>query len=294
MIGTVVSHYQVVGRLGVGGMGVVYDADDQRLVRKVALKFLSDELAADPAATRRLQREAHILARLNHPNICTIYEIDQHEGRPFIVMERLEGTNLKLHIARKQLETAEVVDIATQIAEALAAAHERDIVHRDIKPGNIFVASTGQVKVLDFGMARSVAADDSKGADGSTIPGRPIGTANYMAPERILQLPLDARCDLFSLGVVVYEMATGRLPFAGETPSDTVHNILDRDPAPLTTLAPRHPATLDKVFAKLTAKRADDRYQSARQATEALAGILETPRGGWRHRFRDRFFGGTT
>ncbi len=290
MIGHVVSHYRVIGRLGVGGMGVVYDAEDVRLARRVALKFLSDELAADPDATRRLNREANILARLNHPNICAIYEVDQHEGRPFIVMERLEGINLKLHIARKQMDTAEVTDIALQVATALDIAHEQGIVHRDIKPGNIFVGSNGQVKVLDFGMARSVSADDSKGRDGSTIPGRPIGTANYMSPERILQMPLDARCDLFSLGVVIYEMATGRLPFAGAAPSETVHNILDNEAVPLTTLAPRHPQGLQQLFAKLTAKRVDDRYSSARLTIEALNELMEEQRGGWGSRLRKRLF----
>lgn len=271
-------------------MGVVYDAEDLHLSRKVALKFLSEDLASDPDARRRLQREANILARLNHPNICTIYEIAEHEGRPFLVMERLEGTNLKLHIARKVLETAEVVDIAVQVATALAAAHERGIVHRDVKPGNIFVSTSGQTKVLDFGMARSVAQDDSQGRDGSTLPGRPIGTANYMAPERILQMPLDARSDLFSLGVVIYEMATGRLPFAGSTPSDTVTNILDHEATPLTTLAPAHPQALQNVFTALTAKRADERYSSARQVIDVLATMVEPPRRGWRRRLRTRLF----
>ncbi|MEQ1870597.1 MAG: serine/threonine-protein kinase [Vicinamibacterales bacterium] len=290
VIGSIVSHYRVVGRLGTGGMGVVYDAEDLHLSRKVALKFLSEDLASDPDARRRLQREANILARLNHPNICTIYEIAEHEGRPFLVMERLEGTNLKLHIARKVLETAEVVDIAVQVATALAAAHERGIVHRDVKPGNIFVSTSGQTKVLDFGMARSVAQDDSQGRDGSTLPGRPIGTANYMAPERILQMPLDARSDLFSLGVVIYEMATGRLPFAGSTPSDTVTNILDHEATPLTTLAPAHPQALQNVFTALTAKRADERYSSARQVIDVLATMVEPPRRGWRRRLRTRLF----
>jgi serine/threonine protein kinase len=289
VIGSVVSHYRVIGRLGVGGMGVVYDAEDMRLSRRVALKFLSDELAADPDATRRLHREANILARLNHPNICTIYEVDQHEGRPFLVMERLDGINLKLHIARKQLDTAEVVDIAIQVATALDVAHERGIVHRDIKPGNIFVGTTGQVKVLDFGMARAFSPDDSKARDGSTIPGRPIGTANYMAPERILQMPLDARCDLFSLGVVIYEMATGRLPFAGATPSDTITNILDHDAVPLTTLSPKHPEALQQLFLKLTAKRADDRFTSARVTIEGLSALTEG-RQGWGSRLRKRLF----
>jgi serine/threonine protein kinase len=290
VVGKVVSHYRITGKLGVGGMGVVYDAEDERLPRRVALKFLADELATDPDATRRLRREASMLARLNHPNICTIYEIDEHDGRSFIAMERLEGTNLKLHIARKVLDTPEVVDIATQVTEALDVAHDAGVVHRDIKPGNIFIGSNGQVKVLDFGMARSFDADDSKGSDGSTIPGRPIGTANYMAPERILQMPLDARCDFFSLGVVIYEMATGRLPFAGASPSETVANILDEQPVPLTKLAPKHPAALHQLFARLTAKRADERYQSARDVIDALSALNDRSRPGWRSRIRERFF----
>jgi serine/threonine protein kinase len=292
LIGRTVSHYRVTGKLGVGGMGTVYDAEDERLSRRVALKFLSDELGHDEDATRRLKREAQILARLNHPNICTIYEIDEHEGRAFIAMERLEGTNLKVHIARKTLETHEVVDVALQVAEALAVAHDTGVVHRDIKPGNIFVGSGGQVKVLDFGMARAFNRDDPTGAaDGSTMPGRPIGTANYMAPERILQLPLDARCDLFSLGVVMYEMATGRLPFAGASPSETVTNILEREPVPLTALSPARPEALNGIFVRLTAKRADDRYVSAREVVAVLAHVANAQKG-WRGRLFDRLFSG--
>ncbi len=272
-------------------MGIVYDADDERLSRRVALKFLSDELVGNPDAIRRFRREAHTLARLNHPNICTIYEIEEHDGKPFIAMERLEGSNLKAHMARKPLDTREVVDIATQIAEALAAAHGAGIVHRDIKPGNVFVGSNGQVKVLDFGMARTFSPEDPTGtADGSTIPGRPIGTVNYMAPERILQLPLDARCDLFSLGVVIYEMATGRLPFAGASPTETVTNILENQPTPLTKLSPERPAPLEHLVNRLTAKRADERYETARAVLDDLAALGEKVRGGRRKRFLDRLF----
>ena len=291
MIGTTVSHYRITGRLGVGGMGIVYDAEDDKLRRRVALKFLSDELVGNPDAIRRFRREAHILARLNHSNICTIYEIEEHEGKPFIAMERLEGTNLKTHIARKTLETREVLDIAAQIAEALEAAHGAGIVHRDIKPGNIFVSATGQVKVLDFGMARSFSRDESSGsADGSTIPGRPIGTVNYMAPERILQMPLDARCDLFSLGVVMYEMATGRLPFAGASPSETVTNILENQPTPLTRLAPDRPIQLEQMINRLTAKRADERYETARALLDDLGGLTEKLRDGRRPGLLSRLF----
>ena len=216
LIGTTGSHYRVIGKLGVGGMGIVYDAEDVRLPRRVALKFLPDELADDPDSTRRLEREAQTIALLNHPNICTIHEIDQHEGRTFIVMERLEGLNLKAHMAKQTLETRRSSTLPLQITEALEVAHGKGIIHRDIKPGNIFVGSDRQVKVLDFGLARRVPTTTDSTApipNGSTIPGRPLGTASYMAPERILQMRLDGRCDLFSLGVVMYEMATGRLPF---------------------------------------------------------------------------------
>jgi len=291
VIGSTVSHYRITGRLGVGGMGIVYDAEDERLPRRVALKFLSDELVGNPDAIRRFRREAHTLARLNHPNICTIYEIEDQDGKPFIAMERLEGTNLKTHIARKTLETREIFEIAAQICQALEAAHGAGIVHRDIKPGNIFVAPTGQVKVLDFGMARSFNRDDSTASkDGSTIPGRPIGTVNYMAPERILQMPLDARCDLFSLGVVMYEMATGRLPFAGASPSETVTNILENEPTPLTKLSPERPAQLQQMVERLTAKRAEDRYESARTLLDDISVLTEKLRDGRRRRFFDRLF----
>jgi len=271
-------------------MGIVYDAEDERLPRSVALKFLSDELVGNPNAIRRFRREAHTLARLNHPNICTIYEIEEHNGKPFIAMERLKGTNLKTHMARKTLETREVLEIAMQVGEALEAAHGAGIVHRDIKPGNIFVSPGGQVKVLDFGMARSFNREDSAGqTDGSTIPGRPIGTVNYMAPERILQMALDARCDLFSLGVVMYEMATGRLPFAGASPSETVTNILENEPTPLTKLSPERPAHLEQIVNRLTAKRADDRYETARALLDDLANAAEK-RDGRRRWFLDRLF----
>jgi len=272
MIGTTISHYRIVGKLGVGGMGVVYEADDTRLPRRVALKFLSEELVGDPEASRRLQREADNIARLNHPNICTIYEIDDHKGSRFIAMERIDGVNLKLHMARATLADQEVVDIARQVAMALQAAHEEGIVHRDIKPGNIMVGDDGVVKVLDFGLARRFKMPETGEVTmyGSTIPGRPLGTANYMAPERISQGPLDPRSDLFSLGVVMYEMATGRLPFAGASPFETVTNIFDKDPAPLLALSPRRPAAIARVVERLLAKRAEDRYQSATALIEAL------------------------
>ena len=273
MLGTTISHYRITGKLGTGGMGIVYEGEDLRLRRKVALKFLPEELAGDPDAVRRFRREAETIATLSHAHICAVYDIDEHDGRAFIVMECVDGVNLKTHMARRTLTTTELVEIARQIANALEAAHAKGIVHRDIKPGNLLVAESGQVKVLDFGLARRFRTSDTDevGVEGSTIPGRPIGTANYMAPERILQLPLDPRSDLFSLGVVMYEMATGRLPFAGASPSETVSNVLDKDPVALTTLAPQHPKTLETIVNRLLAKKAGDRYRSATDLTTALS-----------------------
>src|SRR6185436_11815267 len=213
--------------------------------------------------------------QLNHPNICTIYEIDRAEGRAFIAMECVEGLNLKTYMARNQLSTGAIVEIALQIAAALGSAHAKGIVHRDIKPGNIVVNPEGQVKVLDFGLARrfKTADTDELGLEGSTMPGRPMGTANYMAPERILQLPLDPRSDLFSLGVVIYEMATGRLPFGGASPSETINNVLDKDPIPLTELSTDRPVRLERIVNRLLTKVADRRYQSAAELREALKPI---------------------
>jgi serine/threonine protein kinase len=287
MVGTTISHYRIIGKLGVGGMGVVYEAEDTRLPRRVALKFLSEELVGDPEASRRLQREADIIAHLNHPNICTIYEIDDHNGSRFIAMERINGVNLKLHMARRTtLPDQEIVDIARQVAMALQAAHEGGIVHRDIKPGNIMVASDGMVKVLDFGLARRFMLPDTGEVTtyGSTIPGRPLGTANYMAPERIAQGPWDPRSDLFSLGVVMYEMATGRLPFAGASPFETVTNIFDKEPPPLRDYAPARPPALVRMVDQLLAKRAEDRFASAAALVEALS-VPPRSRRAWKRLF---------
>jgi serine/threonine protein kinase len=263
-------------------MGIVYEAEDTRLSRPVALKFLPDELAGDADAVRRFEREAQTIALLNHPHICTIYDIGDDGGRTYIAMERCEGVNLKTYLARKTPTDEEVVGIARQIAEALQAAHEKGVVHRDIKPGNIIVSDSAEVKVLDFGLARRFKTEqtDDPGLQGSTIPGRPLGTANYMAPERILQLPLDPRSDLFSVGVVIYEMATGRLPFAGASPAETVTNILDKDPTPLRALSPERPAALEAIVRRLLAKRADERYQSAADLRAALNALLRG-RGRW-------------
>jgi serine/threonine protein kinase len=292
MLGHTISHYRITGKLGSGGMGIVYEAEDVRLPRKVALKFLPEESADDHDAQRRFQREADTIAQLNHPNICQIYEIDRVDGRAFIAMECVEGVNLKTYMSRNQLSTAAIAEIAMQIAAALGSAHDKGIVHRDIKPGNIVVSSEGHVKVLDFGLARRFKTADTHelGPEGSTIPGRPMGTANYMAPERILQLPLDPRSDLFSLGVVIFEMATGRLPFAGVSPSETVANVLDKDPVPLTTLAPQHSKSLDRVVQRLLAKRASDRYPTASELNAALMAVA-SPHPGLSTRLRKLFLG---
>src|SRR5262245_1282660 len=291
MLGSRISHYQITGKLGTGGMGVVYEAEDTRLRRKVALKFLPDELADDPDAVRRFRREADTIAALSHGNICTIYDIDEYDGQVFIAMECVEGLNLKTYMSRHTLTTPQIADMGLQITSALSAAHAKGIVHRDIKPGNLIVSESGTVKVLDFGLARRFRAEDTGelGPEGSTIPGRPMGTANYMAPERILQLPLDPRSDLFSLGVVMYEMATGRLPFAGVSPSETVSNVLDKDPDPLTMLAPQH-RLLEPVVLRLLAKRASERYVSASDLAAALT-PLATSKESLSGRLRRLLFG---
>jgi serine/threonine protein kinase len=293
MVGQTFAHYRIVGKLGVGGMGVVYDAEDQNLQRRVALKFVPDELAGDPDAKRRLTREAQTIALLNHPRICAVYEIDQHDGRAYIAMERLDGETLGAHMARQKLSTADIFNITSQIADALEAAHAKGVVHRDIKPANIFIDRQQGVKVLDFGLARRVPVSEIgafSAADGSTIPGRPVGTVSYMAPERIRQAPLDPRCDLFSLGVILYQMATGKLPFSGASPAETVARILDDDPVPVTTLSPERPQQLDRIIGKLTAKRPEDRYQAVTHLRADLQGLQhQGPLGLFKQIFRRSF-----
>ncbi|HKO05834.1 MAG TPA: protein kinase [Candidatus Acidoferrales bacterium] len=275
MIGQTIGNYRILAKLGGGGMGVVYSAEDTRLGRQVALKFLSEELARNPQALERFEREARAASALNHPNIATVYDVGAHEGRPYLVMELLDGRALDERLQGRTIDVATLVEWGIQTADALDAAHAKGIVHRDVKPGNLFVNARGQVKVLDFGLAKLTerAGGEAAGAgpmsagptvdDLLTSPGVAIGTVSYMSPEQARGEELDARSDLFSLGCVLYEMATGQRAFAGKTAAVIFHAILERTPAPANEVNPAVPLKLGEIIARALEKDREMRYQTA-------------------------------
>ena len=266
VLGRTISHYRVLGKLGSGGMGVVYEAEDVRLGRRVALKFLPESLAHDKRTLQRFEREARVASSLNHPNICTIYEVEEYDHQPVIVMELLEGKSLKERIREGPISTDELLDFGIQASDALEAAHAKGIIHRDIKPANIFVIGQARVKILDFGLAKvrpSHFAENESSEEALTLDGIIPGTTSYMSPEQVRGEEIDARSDLFSLGVVLYEMATGKRPFAGKNRVVTMNAILNAEPAAASKVNPSLPAGLDTIIARALEKKREKRFQHA-------------------------------
>ncbi|MCZ2080291.1 MAG: serine/threonine protein kinase [Bryobacterales bacterium] len=292
--GEQIGPYRIVEPLGQGGMGIVYRARDTRLDRDVALKLLPERSEQDPQVLERFKREARAVSALNHPNICTLYDIGEYHGQPFLVLELLEGQSLRDVLDSGPMAITELLDVALQIAGALEAAHAKGIVHRDIKPANIFVNTAGQVKVLDFGLAKLLSEPERVGADAAaaagsstlatiSVMGRAMGTASYMSPEQARGDDVDARSDLFSLAVVLYQLATGSRPFEGETPAITVEAILGSDPVPPRQRNPAVSPQLERIILKALEKDRDMRYQTAAELCADL-GRLRRP-ASWRYRW---------